>query len=459
MKKIYIITGGTMVHIAPHLSICAPAYGTIGAKIANNIQDILRDKEILDDYFISVLPTSMAVGNVQTIRQSEYYETVYNKAGIKKLETNEDLSNLVDYLIEQPDTRCIIMAAAVCDFKPSSLNIVDGKHIYPSVHDFGKDQERLVSRDNVEIHLTADNKIVSKIRKTRKDIFLVSFKTTAGVGRDETYRRGLESLKKNSSNLVFANDIQDKINMVITPEEYPYEEQTREETISTLSEMIVGRIQLTFNRTSVVPGDKANLEDLFESGSIPENFLTVMGSLVLNNAFKPFRGKTSGHFGCKVKGREFDRISSIRKVDHNMVFEEGMAKIFIKEGEIIAIGGKPSVGEHTQQMIYDELGDKAHSIVHFHSPIRQGIEYIPFKIKSQKPFECGSNECGTNTASGMENVGIDGIFAVHLENHGPNIAFHKDVNPQKVIDFIDLYWDLSDKEGGLIKEIKVKESL
>ena len=149
----------------------------------------------------------------------------------------------------------------------------------------------------------------------------------------------------------------------------------------------------------------------------------------------------------------FDRISSIRKVDHNEIFQNGMAKIYRKEdGAIVAEGGKPSVGEHTQQMIYDELGDNAHSIVHFHSPIRKNITHLPFDTRSQKPFECGSNECGINTATGMKNVGIEGIYAVHLENHGPNIAFHKDVDPNKVIEFINLYWDLSDKEGGLINE-------
>jgi hypothetical protein len=130
-----------------------------------------------------------------------------------------------------------------------------------------------------------------------------------------------------------------------------------------------------------------------------------------------------------------------------------MAKIFRDGDEITAMGGKPSVGEHTQQMIYDELGDEAHSIVHFHCPIRKEIVYVPFSNRSQKQFECGSNECGINTSSGMVNVGIPGIYAVHLDNHGPNIAFNKDVDPKKVIEFIDLYWDLSDKEGGLIKLI------
>lgn len=54
----------------------------------------------------------------------------------------------------------------------------------------------------------------------------------------------------------------------------------------------------------------------------------------------------------------------------------------------------------------------------------------------------------------MTSIGIDGIYAVHLENHGPNIAFHKNVDPQKVIDFIEMYWDLSKKEGGIVKEFE-----
>lgn len=54
----------------------------------------------------------------------------------------------------------------------------------------------------------------------------------------------------------------------------------------------------------------------------------------------------------------------------------------------------------------------------------------------------------------MVNVGIPGVYAVHLRNHGPNIAFHKDVDPNVVIKFIELYWDLNLKEGGLVQEIE-----
>lgn len=457
MKKIYIITGGTMVHVAPHFSLCAPAYGTVGDQLSWTIQDELIRQNAGTDLEVHVLPTRMADGIYDNDRRCYHdYASIYSSAGLDYLETNDDLSKLVDYLIEQPDTRCIVMAAAVCDFEPKTLfythsdAVIDGSFRFS----FGKDKERLDSSRYASLKLKPAEKILSKIRKERKDIFLVSFKTTAGVGRDETYRRGLESLKVNSSNLVFANDIEDKINMVITPEEYPYEEQTRNEAIKTLAEMTVSRLQLTFNRTSVAEGgSRADIMKLASLRKIPGNFVNVMRHLIDNGAFKPFRGKTSGHFGCKVEDMPFDRISSIRKVDHNEIFRDGMAKIYRKEGgAIMAEGGKPSVGEHTQQMIYGELGDKAHSIVHFHCPIRKGIAYIPFDIRSQKPYECGSNECGINTATGMNNVGIEGIYAVHLENHGPNIAFHKDVDPEKVIEFINLYWDLSNKEGGLINE-------
>lgn len=457
-KKIYIITGGTMVHVSPHFSLCAPAYGKVGDDLADYVTGSILDQGLIEDYDVQVLPTRMA----ESINDSDFscydeYLDIYKSAGLKHLETNDDLSKLVDYLIAQPETRCIIMAAAVCDFEPSSIaTIVDTGMVDNPVFKFGKDQERLSSSECYSLDLKPSEKIVSKIRKQRKDIFLVSFKTTSGVGRDETYRRGLEGLKKNSSNLVFANDIKDQINMVITPEEYPYEENTREAALKTLADMIMSRLQLTFNRTGLEDGEAADIMKLASLRRIPGNFVSVLRYAIDHNAFKPFRGKTSGHFGCKVEGEDFDRISSIRKVNHNEVFENGMAKIFRgQDGSITAIGGRPSVGEHTQQMIYDELGDNAHAIIHFHCPLRMDLGYIPFECREQKPFECGSNECGLNTASGMTKV-AEGIYAVHLSNHGPNIAFHKDVPAQDLISFIEQYWDLSDKEGGLVKEIEVE---
>ena len=39
-----------------------------------------------------------------------------------------------------------------------------------------------------------------------------------------------------------------------------------------------------------------------------------------------------------------------------------------------------------------------------------------------------------------------------LDNHGPNIVFNHNIDPQEVIDFINQNFDLSDKTGGVFKE-------
>jgi len=43
-----------------------------------------------------------------------------------------------------------------------------------------------------------------------------------------------------------------------------------------------------------------------------------------------------------------------------------------------------------------------------------------------------------------------GVWAVHLDGHGPNIAFHKNVSAVHILGLINQYWDLSDKTGGKI---------
>lgn len=44
----------------------------------------------------------------------------------------------------------------------------------------------------------------------------------------------------------------------------------------------------------------------------------------------------------------------------------------------------------------------------------------------------------------------DGIKAVFLGNHGPNIVHGKDIPAQRVIDFIERHCDLEAKAGGLV---------
>ncbi|MDB4330457.1 hypothetical protein N9948_01915 [bacterium] len=461
-QKIYVISGGTVQHVAPHFAVCAPAYGTVGGDLAGIINNYFYthlDPNIAEKYEVFYLKTRMT-GRHHSI----FEEGILEQAGLKHLETNEDIDKLVDFLISKKDTRCIFMASALCDFKPFfGTDIKDkGENIVA----FGKSVPRLSSANNKVIEFEPTKKIIDKIRKERKDIFLVTFKTTAGATKEESYTKALSNLKRSSSNLVFVNDIREHHNAVVTPEEFPYWSNSREEALTNLIYMTMKRLELSFDRTVVLdPEMRFMISDWSDKSptKIPDNFKKIMEYLVERKAFKPFNGKTAGHFGCKIletgfalehKGKNLPaiRLCSRRKMDHNKIFDkgEGLGIIYGKDetGNILATGGKPSVGEHTQDMIYDKFGDKVHSIVHFHSPLK--VEDHP-KIpqESQKEFECGSRECGLNTRKGMREL-FPGIYAVHLKGHGPNIAFSKEVDHQDIINFIENHWDLDNKTGGIL---------
>ena len=147
MKKIYIITGGTMVHVAPHFSLCAPAYGQVGDDLSEALVLPLMDRDL--PYDVQVLPTRMALSSVQDYLCYKKFESIYKEAGLRHLETNDDLSQLVDYLIAQDDTRCIVMAAAVCDFKPDMLEVNNAGRNESISFRFGKDrsEERRVGKE------------------------------------------------------------------------------------------------------------------------------------------------------------------------------------------------------------------------------------------------------------------------------------------------------------------------
>jgi hypothetical protein len=59
---------------------------------------------------------------------------------------------------------------------------------------------------------------------------------------------------------------------------------------------------------------------------------------------------------------------------------------------------------------------------------------------------CGSHQCGQNTSRGLQKFG--NLYAVYLDQHGPNVVFNRTVDPKEVIDFIEENFDLEDKTGG-----------
>jgi ribulose-5-phosphate 4-epimerase/fuculose-1-phosphate aldolase len=405
-KVIHIIGGGTISHVASHLALCAPAYGQVGRKIRDIL--VAHPNNKMD---VQLHLTKMAGGD--------------------RLETNEDIKDLLGHLVQDASTKMIIMTAAIVDFNGEPYGMTATKYNY-----------RMSSAEKKLLELLPAPKLLTTIRQTRKDIFLIAFKASAGLNDDLQYRRGLKLLKESSANLVLANDVCTHKNMIIVPEEAKYcLTKDRDQVLNELVDMALLRSNLTFTRSTVVDGQPIS----WNSELVPETLRIVVDHCIKQGAYKPFRGATAGHFACKVDENTF--LTSIRKSDFNELDRVGLVKV-VTDGpdSVLAYGAKPSVGGQSQRIVFHDHKNYD-CIVHFHAPIRS-TSLVP--IATQREFECGSHQCGKNTSDHLEQFG--NLSAVYLDEHGPNIVFNRSIDPNEVIKFIDENFDLSQKTGGYITE-------
>lgn len=417
MKKVHIFGGGTISHVRPHLALCAPAYGSTAGILKTFCS---RRLEKLDT---KVHLTRMAGGSPEESLNYGY------------METNEDVEKVLESLINSPDTKIIFMSCALCDFD----GIIDYKLTF-NESEHGKYGERLDSKKDYQIRISPAEKLISKIRQSRKDIFLVGFKTTCNESEDSQYLKGLNLLKSSSCNLVLCNDVGTRLNMVITPEEARYHVTTdRLSALQGLVDMTYLRSHLTFTRSTVVAGEPIK----WDSKLVPSTLRDVVNYCVKRGAYKPFRGATVGHFACKVDDNTF--LTSIRKSNFNDIDKNGLVLVKTDGPDsVIAYGAKPSVGGQSQRIVFSEHLDYD-CIVHFHCPKKEG-SLVP--TISQREYECGSHECGRNTSIGLTKFG--NLSAVYLDEHGPNIVFNRGINPQEVISFIEANFNLEEKTGGYV---------
>jgi DNA / pantothenate metabolism flavoprotein len=251
-KCIHIIGGGTVSHISTHLALCAPVYGDT----ARLLHEICANAKCLGKTTLDIQRhlTRMAGGS-------------------RELETNADVEFLIKLLVANPSTKIVFLSAALCDFEPEN-----GNKLGPRLH--------TRETPKLSIDFVPAKKIVGNIRKRRKDIFAVAFKATSKATPEEQYIAGLNLLKEASVNLVFANDVVTKLNMVITPEEARYHETTnRVEALQGLVEMALLRSQLTFTRSTVVDGKPVP----WDSELVPNALRRVVDYCVSRGAYKPFR--------------------------------------------------------------------------------------------------------------------------------------------------------------------------
>lgn len=406
-KTINIISGGTVAHISSHLALSAPAYGSTGERLSELCKDRFKGKA--DTWLFK---TKMAGGSA--------------------LETNEDIKDLTDGLVNESSTMIIFFNCAIVDFKPIFISSESGK--------IGKYEDRLKSSRNYDLEIKPDNKIIQSIRKKRKDIYLVGFKTTCGATEQEMFERGLNLLKTSHVNLVLVNDVKTRLNMIVTPEEATYcVTQDREKALKELVDISYYRSQLKFTQSRVVEGRPVK----WSQEKIPSSLFQAVNYCIQKGAYKTFNGSTVGHFAHKISDNEF--LTSIRRSNFNNLEKEGL--VYVKTSgpdTVLAYGAKPSVGGQSQRIVFNDHPGMD-CILHFHCPMKANRK-DDIEVRSQREVECGSHECGENTSNGLKQFG--NLKAVMLDNHGPNIVFNQDIDPQEVIQFIYDNFDLSKKTGG-----------
>lgn len=237
MPNIYIITGGTMVHIRPHFALCAPAYGQVGHQIADLLRQRLATHPLLAPWRVVLIPTKMAGLASEEVSQQ------LAALGIPALpETNGDVQALVHTLLADPTTSCLVMAAAICDFEPVLMQVNDAQGESIPTEAFGKDQPRLHHAESVTLTLSPSEKILGAIKPHRPDVTLISFKTTAGRTQQEMVRQALENAQKTRSDLVFANDVQTHQNLVVQLDGQYQVGATRQEALGWLCDGIIAHL-------------------------------------------------------------------------------------------------------------------------------------------------------------------------------------------------------------------------
>jgi hypothetical protein len=386
-KKVIIIGGGTINPDplqAGRASYCIPEFGDTTRRLIGLARDYFTKMDVHGHL------TRLAGGG-------EFYQGV-TPSGY--LQSDTDVETLVDQCIADPSVKVMFMPVTM---------VQRGREL----------------------------QVIGKIRKERKDIFLVSWHHARCKDAEYTlYMEGLYECKELSCNLVVVES--HTLNMVVSPEEARYHVSADiYETLKGVVEMAYQRSHLTFTRSTVVAGEAVP----WTSDLVPANLRAVVDHCIQKNAYKPFNGATAGHFAVKVNDNTF--LTSIRKTNFNHLAEKGLVKVTTDGPDnVIAYGFKPSVGGQSQRIVFTDHPD-TDCIVHFHCPKKEGSA-VP--TVSQREFECGSHECGKNTSTGLQKFG--NLWAVFLDQHGPNIVFNRNTDPQEVINFIEDNFDLSQKTGG-----------
>jgi len=198
MSRVVVFGGGTFNPVACHLALAVPAFG----ETAKRLVKLFEDNGTLEPQLVL---TKMA---------DSYSTLIYN----------EDVDKyLCDIILPDEDVKAIVMNAAICDFEmdnPSS-------------------EARLSSAKDYQATLKGvQGKIVAKIKQRRPDIVVCGFKTTHGATKVEQVAKAFASMAANNLDLVLANDLDSRNNILIT-KDLTVQEGRREFLMQQIADSIV----------------------------------------------------------------------------------------------------------------------------------------------------------------------------------------------------------------------------
>lgn len=236
MKHLYVVTGGTLVHVSPHFALCAPAYGHVGEHIAAQLRSAIAAAGAAQSLRPFLIRTRLAGPN-----SAETLEQLHRLGVAGDPETNADVRALVQAIAAEPAAVALVIAAAICDFEPVALTAI-GDGLSETRVVFGKAQPRLHHVDRLSLDLVPSGKIIDEVKRARPDMVLATFKTTAGVSEDEMVAQARHNLARSESDFVFANDIHHRVNCIVAAAGDVLRGHEREDALRHLAQAIVDRV-------------------------------------------------------------------------------------------------------------------------------------------------------------------------------------------------------------------------
>ena len=179
MDKCIIIGGGTFNHVACHLALATPAFGSTAKQL----------KWIMDDFGVDSVENELVLTRMADSSSS--------------IITNADLDNFLFTLTLDKSVKAVIMNAALCDFSMDN----------PST------ESRLSSQQDYQVELKGiRSKLIRDLTDARPDIFTVGFKTTHGDSMVQQCAKGFKLMDESGLDIVLANDVGTYNNILLTPD-------------------------------------------------------------------------------------------------------------------------------------------------------------------------------------------------------------------------------------------------